>query len=148
MITLITAALSFLGSFIPDGLKLLQDKRDKAHELAVMQLQMSMQEKGINAKFDEVAEQSYASQVVAIQESYRREIELSGKWMIAYSASVRPTVTYMMFLLYAAVKVAAVYTALAVNTTWLLAILAIWTPFDEALLGAVFGFWFGSRVKK
>jgi len=148
MITLITAALSFLGSFIPDGLKLLQDKRDKEHELAVMNLQMTMQEKGINAKFDEVAEQSYATQMNAIQESYRKELELSGKIMSIYSASVRPTITYLMFSLYAAVKIAAICVALASNTTWVLPILAIWTVFDEALLGAVFGFWFGSRVKR
>lgn len=152
MLALLGAVFGFFQSMAPEGLKFLQDKRDKAHELAIMDKQISMQEKGIDSHLQEVHVQAQSVEATAVQKSYQQELKYSGK----YSASVRPTVTYMAMGLYLFQKILLVCAVIFAPTLpWVegaskLSDIAVvlWTAFDEMLLGWIVGFWFGSRSVK
>lgn len=149
MFALLGAVLGFFQSLAPEALKLFQDKRDKAHELAIMQLQMTMQEKGIDSHLDEVRVTAQQMESVALQNSYRAELKYSGK----YSASVRPTVTYMAMGMYVIQKSLLICAIIfAPSLPWLpreaqlvQVATVVWTAFDETLMAWIIGFWFGSR---
>lgn len=149
MWAVLAAVVGFFQAMAPEFLKFQQDKRDKTHELAVMKLQMEMQEKGINSHLDEVRITSQQLESKALQESYRAELKYSGK----YSAGVRPTVTYMAMGLYLFQKVVLILAVtfseklpwLPENTQLVQIAAVIWTAFDETLLSWIIGFWFGSR---
>lgn len=78
---------------------------------------------------------------------YRHDSEPSGvAWVDALRASVRPTITYAFFLLFAGVKASALYVLIAVEGLLLTeALPRIWDPETEALFAATISFWFGSR---
>ena len=101
MWAIIGGLIGFLQSLAPELLKFQQDRRDKAHELAIMQLQLQAQKDGYNAQLEEIRVQGQSAEAVAIQSSYRSELKYAGK----YSATVRPTVTYMAMTLYVLQKV-------------------------------------------
>lgn len=148
MLAFLGALLGFLGSLAPEGLKLVQDKRDKEHELAMMQLQIQAQKDGVVAKIEEVQTSAFAQEMVAIQESYQKELQYSGK----FAASVRPTITYLLTIMYLFQKSCVLY--VLINSpfpwqhasSWVEAALLTWTAFDELLLSSVVGFWFGGRL--
>ncbi|MDX2074716.1 MAG: hypothetical protein SFX19_10210 [Alphaproteobacteria bacterium] len=153
MFAIIGAVIGFLQSLAPEALKFFQDTKDKKHELEIMRLQMEMQQKGIDSHLAEIQVQGQQAESVALQNSYRAELKYSGK----YSASVRPTVTYMAMGLYVLQKILLVTAVIfAPSLPWLprdaqlLQVAAVvWTSFDETLLGWIVGFWFGSRqIKK
>lgn len=152
MWALIGGVIGFFQSMAPDLLKFQQDKHDKAHELAVMKLQMENASAGRSDQLEEIRITSQQLESKALQESYRAELKYSGK----YSATVRPTVTYMAMGLYVLQKILLVCSIIfAPQLPWLpqsdhLAgvALVVWTAFDETLLSWIIGFWFGSRQIK
>lgn len=149
MLAFFAAIFGFVQSLAPDLLKFAQDKRDKVHELAILQLQLQQQKDGYNAKLDEISVNAKSVETAALQQSYRAEIKYSGK----YAASVRPTITYMAMGLYVAQKLILIGAIIfAPDLPWLsgMAIasqmaIIIWTPFDEMILSWIVAFWFGSR---
>lgn len=67
-----------------------QDARDKEHELA-MQAQLAAD------KRDEAIISGIAEQNIAVQTTAQVEMQNASKWTVNYSASVRPTITYLVF---------------------------------------------------
>lgn len=170
MIAFLSALLGFGSSILPEFFKGFQDKRDKEHELAMLRVQAEMEAKRATADLDKTIAQAIAAQGVAVQESYRGDIAAlsggtesdgddknsasknSGSWIIAYSASVRPTITYAFFLLYAAVKFSQFWLLVHPTLPWqegmtmAAAIASIWNDEDVAIFSAVIAFWFGDRM--
>lgn len=151
MFPIIGAVLGFFQALIPDAMKLIQDKRDKAHELEMVKLQQKAQSEGIASHLEEVRVTAQAQEAVALQQSFRAELKYSGK----YSASVRPTITYMAMTLYLVQKVLLIIHVLyAPILPWQTGVqladiaVVVWTAFDETLLSWIIGFWFGSRQLK
>ncbi len=76
---------------------------------------------------------------------------MHNKWVDALAGSVRPTITYLFFLLYALVKWAQFQVLITPSMPWLTALtpaqamLAIWGEDDMALFTAIIAFWFGQR---
>lgn len=143
--------IGFLQALVPEGMKLWQDKRDKAHELKVMELQMQQAAAGRADHLEEIRVSAQAEESRALQKSYQLELKYSGK----YAASVRPTITYVAMAVYAIQKVLLILNVLYFPLPWLqdagLAQVAtvLWTEFDQTLLSWIMGFWFGSRqIKK
>lgn len=152
MWAVIGAVIGFFQAIVPDVMKLEQDKRDKSHELAIMQFQLDMKQKGLDSHLEEISVTSQQLESTALQESYRTELQYSGK----YSASVRPTVTYMAMILYIFQKALLVCSIIfSPQLPWLPqnaqlseVAVVVWTAFDETLLSWIIGFWFGSRQAK
>lgn len=154
MFAIIGAVIGFFQALVPDVIKLTQDKRDKAHELEMVKLQIQAQKDGATSHLEEIRTTSQAAESDALQKSYRSELKYSGK----YSAGVRPTITYMAMGLYLLQKILLVYAIIFMPTLpWLVGTdtkmaqvaVVVWTSFDETLMSWIIGFWFGSRqVKK
>ena len=145
MLTLLGSLLGFISSLFPDVLKLWRDKGDKAHELAILDRQMQLQQVLHSQRLEEIRVQG---QVVESTALYKHARFTGVKWVDALSGTVRPIITYAFFLLYMAVKMAQIYLLLTDNYDLQLAevLLGIWHAEDQALFAAVMSFWFGQRA--
>lgn len=132
MLTLLGSLLGFFGSTLPDIFKLIRDRSDKKHELAVMALQMQATREGNQAKLDAIETEAFNNRVSA---ETKRD-EKASQFFINLNASVRPVITYCIFFLYAGVKVAIIYGGYSDK---------IWDEEDSAMLAGVFSFYFGQR---
>jgi hypothetical protein len=153
MIALFSALLGFASSILPEFFKQHQDARDKAHELALLDRHSAIESQRAAVDLDKSIQAALAVQSIAVQESYRTDVAANkASWVSAYSASVRPTITYAFFLLYAAVKSAQFWLLLHPELPWQTAstlasaLAAIWTEEDIAIFSAVIAFWFGDRM--
>lgn len=153
MIALFSALLGFASSILPEFFKQHQDARDKAHELALLDRHSAIESHRAAVDLDKSIQAALAVQNIAVQESYRTDVAANkASWVSAYSASVRPTITYAFFLLYTAVKSAQFWLLLHPELPWQTAstlasaLAAIWTEEDIAIFSAVIAFWFGDRM--
>lgn len=153
MIAFLSALLGFGSSILPEFFKQAQDKRDKAHELALLERQAALEAMRSAADLEKTIELALGAQATAVQESYRADVQANqGSWVAAYSASVRPTITYAFFLLYALVKFSQFWLLMNPSLPWQTtqtiaqALAAIWTDEDVAIFSAVVAFWFGDRM--
>jgi hypothetical protein len=153
MIALLSAFLGFASSILPEFFKQVQDKRDKEHELALLERQAAIEASRAVADLEKTIELALGAQGTAVQESYRADVQANqGSWVAAYSATVRPTITYAFFLLYSVVKFSQFWLLINPSLPWqnaqtfAEAITTIWTQDDVALFSAVMAFWFGERL--
>lgn len=150
MIALLSALLGFLSSAFPDFLKWFRDKGDRAHEIAILKLQMEYDEKRLAAGASDRLQEVTLSSTVAERQALNagpgtHEGMLGIAWVDALSGSVRPMLTYCFFALYAAVKLAQ-YELLLRAMDKAEALAALWTEDDMGIFAAVIAFWFGSRA--
>ena len=103
MLSLVGSVLGLVTSVGPNMFKQYmdgkQDARNKAHELE-MQRQMAAD------KRDEAIIAGVSEQNIAVQTTAQTEMQNASKWTVNYAASVRPTITYLVFLLFLLVHVA------------------------------------------
>lgn len=149
MIALISTLLGFLTSGIPELIKMYNARADRAHELAVMKLQMEQQAQGHQERLAEINANADIAESEALLKA-SSAIVTGVAWADAvinlYNSSVRPTVTYLFVGFYGAVKVATylLLTATAGKDA-ATAITLLWSVDDMAVLCTVIGYWFGSR---
>ena len=145
MLTLLGSLLGFLGSAFPQILKLFQEAHDRRHELAILNLQMEQQRQGHQQRLEEIKSDGEIKQSLAL---YQHDSQPAGyKWVEALRASVRPVLTYAFFLLFAAVKIAGLYTMVSFDGMSLaVALPLIWDAETQALFAAIMTFWFGQRA--
>jgi hypothetical protein len=145
MLTLLGSLLGFLGSAFPQILKLFQEAHDRRHELAILNLQMEQQRQGHQQRLEEIQRDGDIKQSLAL---YQHDSQPAGyKWVEALRASVRPILTYAFFLLFAAVKIAGLYTMVGFDGMSLaVAMPLIWDAETQALFAAIMTFWFGQRA--
>jgi hypothetical protein len=140
-----------VARIVPEVIKYFDSKNERKHELALGEQNLrltELQQKGQLAIADRTAEQA---QFVAAMEAMKSGIEAQGKptgikWVDAMAATVRPVITYWVFLLYAAVKVAMIGIAIEAEAAVEKALAASWGPADDAMLSAILTFWFVGRV--
>ena len=145
MLTLLGSLLGFLGSAFPQILKLFQEAHDRRHELAILDKQLEQQRQGHEQRLEENTNDGEIKQSLAL---YQHDSQPAGyKWVEALRASVRPVLTYAFFLLFAAVKIAGLYTMISFDGMSLaVALPLIWDAETQALFAAIMTFWFGQRA--
>jgi hypothetical protein len=158
VLTLIGTILGIFSGLLPEVVKYFNAKQDRAHELAVMNLQIEQQKLGFTQRIEEINVNADVKQEeLSIQASTPQTLAYTGKWvdyiiglanilLALASGLVRPTITYCYFFAYAAVKYAQylmlkVETASAAQT-----IVALWSQDDMAMFATVITFWFSSRM--
>lgn len=143
MITIISAVLGFLGSMLPDAFSFLKDKADRKHELAILALQIEQQKSGAQSRLEEIQVAADVTESAALYKTYYSGVQ----WVDAYTATVRPTIAYAFFLLYATAKAMAIIHAPEITMqTPLGAWLPIfWGEDDQAIFAGIIAFFFGSR---
>ena len=143
MISLLGSLLGFGTSFLPKVFEFFQDKSDKKHELAVMEVQIRQQKELATQKLEAVNVDADIREI----ESLHRSMQPTGvKFIDGLRGSVRPVITYAFFGLFVFVEVSAY---LALTAQGISALDAADATFDQdtrALFAAVISFWFGGRA--
>jgi hypothetical protein len=157
MITLISTLTSFLAGGLPKLLDFFQDKSDKKHELALAQIQREKELEAMKLGFlsqqkvEEIRTDQIALQT-AVQEReslYKHDIEIgkgASQWVVNLRASVRPAITYGLFLLFCFVEIAGFYYAVKVGAEFTVVLDQLWNDDTQTIWASVIAFHFGTRA--
>lgn len=151
---MILSLLSMLGGgllrMLPELIGFLNKKTDNAHELAMLDRQMQLEDSRAENRVHEIEVQGDISQSIALLNAQgaalKSQMQKTGiRWVDAANFAVRPLTTYFFLLLYAVVKCATLAVALRSMDPWA-AILQVWTVDDASILAGILAFWFVGRV--
>ena len=163
MLSLISTLGGLLVSGLPKLLEFFQTKADQSHELALARLQNEMQlqmaAQGFAAqqrieeiRTDQVAMESEAKMTEAALAHDAKVMEKASQWAVNYVATVRPTVTYIFVIELVLVNIGLAWFLLFKEGLGTLTVEQFITATDQvfsseelSMLGAIIGYWFGSR---
>jgi len=162
MLSLLSTLGGLLISGLPKLLDYFQNKDDQKHELALAQIQVQMQlqmmaqgfaaqERMEEIRTDQIAMETDAKMTVAAYDHDKAILAKASTWVASYIGTVRPTVTYIFIIELCAINAWLAYfvysnPGLVVTIEDLVRVADIIFSSDEmAMLGAIVGFWFGSR---
>lgn len=162
MLSLLSTLGGLLISGLPKLLDYFQDKSDKAHELELAKMQtereVQMMREGYLAqakieeiKTEQVSLQADMEMTKAAYEHDAKVLEKAAGWASTFVATVRPMVTYLFVAELFVINVGIglyVFThpGLINNVDDLLRVAnEIFSDDEMAMLGAIIGYWFGSR---
>ena len=147
MITLFGTIAGLLSSFLPELMKMFQDKADKKFEVEVMKLQMEHAKQQHQQRLTEINVQADISESRALYKHASRDS--GNKFVEALRGSVRPIITYLFFAAFIGVKITVmVYWIKQDILTAPELIDKLWDQETAALFSAIIGFWFGQRAIK
>lgn len=141
MITLLASISGFLSSIFPEFLKLMRDKNDKLHELAILDRQIEFSKLSASNRLEEIFACADIAETVNLYSTYRTGIG----WVDALNGTVRPVIAYSFFLLYAVIKVIQ-YRALPEHGYHMEYLDILWSIEDQAIFAGVISFYFGQRT--
>ena len=162
MLTLLSTLGGLLISGLPKILERWQDSADKKHELKLAQMQkereLEMLERGYaaQAKVEEIRTEQVAmnadmEMTKAAYEHDAKVLEKAAPWVSSFVGTVRPVVTYLfvveLFVINVGIGIYAfTHPGIIGNIDDLIKISQeIFSDDEMAMLGAIIGFWFGSR---
>ena len=162
MLSLFSTLGGLLISGLPKLLDFFQNKADQKHELALarvqMELQLQMMAQGFAAqermeeiRTDQIAMETDAQMTVAAYDHDKTIMEKASRWVVNFVGTVRPMVTYIFVLELCAINAwiahyVHTHPELILSIEDLVRLADIIFSSDEmAMLGAIIGFWFGSR---
>ncbi len=161
MIALLSTLAGFFSAGLPEILKLFREGKDRAHEIALLHMQMQFEREKRHAETEvRTAESLRQLQAIEVRADSVETRALNARvkdsvvgvaWVDALAASVRPVLTYGFCLIYAAVKIAQFHVLMHPALPWQeisvqQALVLLWTQDDVALFTAIIGFWFGQRA--
>lgn len=150
--TLVTVASGGLGGLLrlaPEILKGFDRKNERAHERAMMEIEVRIAEKRMEHEMRQVDAAMTMAEMDAISAAVKEQgqtARAAGKFVAAVSALVRPLVTYWFVVMYSAVKVVGMVMAVQAGGDWKEVLVNSWTADDMAMLIMVLSFWFVGRV--
>ena len=159
MMTLLSTLISFLMGGLPKFLDFFQDRSDKKHELDLAKMQsereLALAEKGFlaQARIEEIRTDQVAMQT-AVQERqalYAHDIEIgkgASQWVINLRASVRPLITYGMFVMLLFVNIFGFFYAWKTGVPFDQAMAILWDEDSAIIFSSVIAFWFGTQSFK
>ena len=148
MLTLLSTLMGFGTSFVPKVLDFMQDRKDKAHELSVMAMQLEREEKLASYKADAMMQ---AAEVQRDSQLLVHDTEVgkgASQWITNLRSSVRPVITYLFFVIFFFVEGVAAYIVLTQGGDIEAITNALWTEETRSIFAAIVAFWFGSRAIK
>ena len=162
MLSLFSTLGGLLISGLPKLLEYFQNKSDQAHELALARIQtekeLQMLAQGFAAqqrieeiRTDQIAMQTDAEMTVAAYDHDKAVLEKAAGWVSSYVGTVRPTITYIFVVELCLINAWIAYYVysnphLVLNMDDLIRLADVIFSSDEmAMLGAIIGYWFGSR---
>ena len=140
MLSLVGSILGFGTSFLPKVLGYFEEKRDQAHELQMMDKQLEQQLQIGKQKMQMMNIDADIRETETLHKEHASITAKSSQWCINLSASVRPIITYCLFIEFAVLT-------LSVNMDWITTqqYMIIWNAEFQAVWAAVVSFWFGQR---
>jgi len=151
MLVFLTTIFGFFNSIAPELLKKWQDTSDKKHELEIIKLQMEQQAKGYAANMEAAGLSGYYDVVKSALADQTQQVANASLWVRNLSASVRPVVTYIFLIAFIFFKLCIFWAAINPTLPWQgltlkEAALLVWGEDELALLGYIFGYYFGDRT--
>lgn len=141
-VTLIASFFGFLASLVPESMKLYQERKDREHELAIMEKQLQQQATGHSQRLEEVRIRAEAIESRALYRTYQTGI----RWVDAFNGTVRPALAYAFFILYAGVKSTQLHYFGETIAGPFDKVLLLWNAEDQAIFAAIISFYFGQRA--
>lgn len=140
MLSLVGSILGFGTSFLPKVLGYFEEKRDQAHELQMMDKQLEQQLQIGKQKMQMMDIDADIRETETLHKEHASITSKSSQWCVNLSASVRPIITYCLFIEFAILT-------LSVNMDWITTqqYMIIWNAEFQAVWAAVVSFWFGQR---
>jgi hypothetical protein len=140
-----------LMRLLPEFLGLLNKRTDNAHELAMLDRQLQLDQARVAAHKEEVQLTADSSQILALLDAQKTALagqaQMTGVWWVdALNILVRPMTTYYMLALYGLFKIALFAVALHAGGGVWQAVLQVYDQEDRALLTGILSFWFVGRV--
>lgn len=162
MLSLISTLGGLLISGLPKLLEYFQNKADQKHELALARIQtekelqmlaqgFAAQQKIEEIRTDQIAMQTDAEMTVAAYDHDKAVLAKAAGWVSSYVGTVRPTITYIFVIELCLINAWIAYYVysnphLVLNMDDLIRLADVIFSSDEmAMLGAIIGYWFGSR---
>lgn len=144
MLTLLSPFLGILGSLLPSVVRIFERKQEIQYELEMnkMKMEAALQNAQIQIAVEDAKADVADAQSVR---SFDNNVD-GGRFINALRASIRPVITYVFFLLFIAVKIAAAYVMIATGQSIPEMLKAVWDADTAALFGTIIAFWFGARV--
>jgi hypothetical protein len=162
MLSLLSTLGGLLISGLPNVLGFFQDKSDKAHELELAKMQtereLQMMERGFIAqakveeiRTDQVMMKTDADMTMAAYAHDAKVLEKAAPWASTFVSTVRPIVTYLfvaeLFVINVGIGIYVfTHPGMVNGVEDLLKISSeVFSDDEMAMLGAIIGYWFGSR---
>lgn len=159
MLTLLSTLVSFLSGGLPRLLDFFQDRSDKKQELALAQMQIErelhLKKAGLEVqeRIEEIELRGIETQAAVAERTslYNHDIEIgkgASRWVINLRASVRPVITYGMFILFAFVEIFGFYYATQSDVEFIVALQTLWSKDTQIIWASIVSFWFGTQAFK
>ncbi len=169
---MLSTLISLLGGgllrALPEIVNFFHKKEDNAHELAMLDKQIQLEQLQAQAKQQQIAAQGLVDQnleqIKTAHDALQAQFQMLGdkfqtignRWVDGINALtrsavdvlnmlVRPATTYYFLAMFGAYKAALLKIALGNTDVWH-AILQVYTPDDAAMLSGILSFWFVGRV--
>lgn len=151
MITLISTILGIISSLGPEMINLFGKKEDNDHARKMAELDIQKTE--MEAR-NEIAIQGIKADSDESKSLRLHDASISGgKFIDFVRATIRPTITYLFFMLFLVVKGMGIYLVIQANpeveritSLWSEIYPIVWDEQTQAIFGAILGFWFGNRA--
>jgi len=132
----------------PEVLKFMDKGNERKHELSMFTLQTDLEKMRGQFKMEERYVDYSVKQLDTIKEAFKEQsatAKEAGWFVAAVSALVRPGITWALFFMYAAVKIAAITLAMQTGGHWAEILRQSWDVDDFAMLNMCLTFWFVGR---
>lgn len=145
MLSLLGSLIGFAGSAVPSIMGHFEKKENNKLQLEQMRLAGELKKDGVDLDLK-------VYEAKGADEEHKRLIEHDismkddGGIIGGLRKSVRPVITYMFFILFAAVEGITVYALLSSGADATTIKDAVWTDETQAIFAAIISFWFGSRA--
>lgn len=145
MIALLGTLMGFGTSIVPEILGYFKQSQANKQELAMLEAKAKYASQLSDLKVRELDAEAEIAETKGLYE-HDRSLD-AGSFVNALRGSVRPVITYLFFLMFAAIKGSMVYAMIAhQNIDWATALANAWDEETAAIFGAIMAFWFGNRA--
>lgn len=152
ILTLLSAIFGGLLRLAPEVFKMLDAKDDRAHELAMVQKQIEMQQLTGQQKIGDVQaqgaitiEESALQAIAALNTAQATMAVAAGPLAAFISSLVRPLVTYFVVGLWGAYKVSLMVFSYHATGSATETLMNSWGENDAQMLSMILAFWFVGR---
>lgn len=149
--TLLGSLLGGAFRLAPEIMKWADRKDERGHELSMQDKALEFEKLRGAQKMAEINACADAAWNTGALDTWKEAVAAQGRpsgvpWADALSSSVRPVITYLLMSLYCTVKLCTFAGSAHSGASFGAALIAAWTPADQALLSGILNFWFLSRT--
>jgi hypothetical protein len=137
----------------PEAMKFFDKKNERQHELKMFEQQCQLETLRGNQKMAEIGAQREATVDTGVMDAFNSAVEqqtemvkVAGGWAASLSASVRPVLTYWVWLLYSAAFITLLWVTWQMNHNPQDIVKLVLTPDFMALLGGITNYYFLNRT--